>query len=406
MHQWMTGTGLLLTLAAMGWMGQEANGQGGLPAEPLEIGLDQPQMFCDDYLVENRFNRRILNAAVHHVLHRGTPHPDNPLLSAIKPWEQGKGINSASIVYDERDSTFKAWYTVSPSDKSRAVGVPGSIVCYAESSDGIQWERPALDTIEWDGEKTNIVITGEQSAAAFALIDVPAQFRRGRRFVAYQRDEKLELVSSDDGIHWREESEIFPPRQHGDGYLTVLYDETQDHFVTFLRNHMTNFHSWDERLRGNKATGSTRYISIITSDDLWAVWDDVPRAVLIPGRGDADLFYGMPSWRYGGVFWGFLQHYDGIGNDTETLEVELVTSRDGIHWNRLDGKPMLIPFGEEGAWDAGMVNVCPYVVEVGDEWWLYYQGYGTYHNRSADANGALGLLKFRKEGFISIRSDG
>jgi hypothetical protein len=45
------------------------------------------------------------------------------------------------------------------------------------------------------------------------------------------------------------------------------------------------------------------------------------------------------------------------------------------------------------------------VIEVGDEWRLYYNGWNGHH-RDLERQGVLGLARWRKEGFISVRADG
>jgi hypothetical protein len=108
----------------------------------------------------------------------------------------------------------------------------------------------------------------------------------------------------------------------------------------------------------------------------------------------------MPALRYGGIYWGFLQHFD---ENPQTIEIELVFSRDGLDWKRLPGHAKLITIGEEGTWDGGMVSTGDRILEVGDEWWLYYSGYSGYHD-ARDRKSAIGLLRFRKEGFASLRA--
>ncbi len=380
-----------------------------LPVDPIEVGLNQPQMFCDDHLVENRFSRRILNAAVPHVLHKGVPHPDNPLIVPDQPWEEWHGLAMASVLYDANDELFKMYYCTWRGEQGKTHGIPGNtFTSYAQSKDGIHWEKPALDHVPWgEHAQTNIVTVGTKRSHGFHVLDIPERMRKGKRFVAFHTNAGGELLTSDDGLEWEVAGQMFPFMS--DCWLTVLYDETRDEFVSYLRNTLINYHGWVEedvrRKIGRAETASTRLISRLTSPDLWAEWGDIPAAMLIPDAGDADLFYGMPTFRYGGVYWGFLQHYKLRSKNEDTIEVELVTSRDGLHWNRQHGKPMFLPRGGEGAWDMAMVSPADRVIEVGDEWWLYYTGIDGYHG-DKDFVGRIGVLKFRKEGFISIRSDG
>jgi hypothetical protein len=126
----------------------------------------------------------------------------------------------------------------------------------------------------------------------------------------------------------------------------------------------------------------------------------MPTSVLIPDRGDGMRFYGMPTFRYGGVYWGMLLH---LNENPQSVEVELAFSRNGIDWRRLPGHPRLIPIGKPGSWDSGMVFSGDRVIERDNQWWLYYAGHNGYHD-ATDRHACIGLLRFRKEGFVSIRA--
>jgi len=51
-----------------------------------------------------------------------------------------------------------------------------------------------------------------------------------------------------------------------------------------------------------------------------------------------------------------------------------------------------------------MVLTADRVIERNDKWWLYYYGCDGYHDAKYSVS-SIGLIKFRKEGFVSIRSD-
>lgn len=180
-----------------------------------------------------------------------------------------------------------------------------------------------------------------------------------------------------------------------DCYHTIVYDKSRGEFVSFLRNTLIFGDSVPECFRGN-----VRAISRLAGSDLWAQWDTMPTAVLIPDQGDATRFYRMSTFYYGGIYWGFLEQFD---EDPQSIEVELIFSRNGLDWQRLPGRPRIIPVGKPGTWDSGMVFPGDRVIEKDDQWWLYYSGHNGYHDQT-DRHGSIGVLKFRKEGFVSIRA--
>lgn len=128
----------------------------------------------------------------------------------------------------------------------------------------------------------------------------------------------------------------------------------------------------------------------------------MPTTVLLPDGVDGERFYAMPTIRYGGAYFGFLHH---LQQEKMSVEVELVTSRDGFRWDRDPRRNKLIPVGHDTDWDKGMVYAADRVIENGDEWWLYYSGHSDYHVADGGGWGSVGLLRFRKEGFVSVRAD-
>jgi hypothetical protein len=144
-----------------------------------------------------------------------------------------------------------------------------------------------------------------------------------------------------------------------------------------------------------------RRVARMTSKTLWTEWDVNPQTILVPDEADYEtgfkLYYGMPTRYHAGIYWGFLQHF----RLNDYIFTELVVSRDGMSFDRLPGRPKLIEFGPEGAWDDTMIFTSPWV-EVGDEWWLYYVGADGPHN-SVEKGLGVGLVTVRKEGLISVR---
>jgi len=362
------------------------------------IEINDPQLFVDDYLVGNRYNEEYISARVAHVLHRGTRLAE-PVFTKDKPWEL-HGVGCSSVLYDAYADLFRIYYG-------------GRIVCHAVSKDGLHWEKPLTEIVPWGSQKkTNILFRGQREAKLGQVLSARAdavrpngervrnigmlapENLRGHRFVAYYGDIEHYLATSEDGVHWEQrQQQILPNRV--DCHMTFVHDPAIGEYVIFYRNKII----YDDG-HGAWRKGNHRMITRLASPELWTLWDSLPDTVLIPDGDDAGRFYGMPTFRYGGVYFGMLQQF---GEDPQTLEVELVWSRDGFHWERAPGRPMLIPVGQDGAWDDGMVSAADRVIERGDEWWLYYNGYDGYHDERAESK--VGLIKFRKEGFVSIQSD-
>ena len=375
------------------------------------VRLNEPQMFVDDYLVENRYNEEFISARVGHVLMQPKRLPE-PVLTGNPDWPwDSRGIGYPSVVYDAEASRFRLYYQVWNANKGEP-GYPSQryIICYAESADGVHWEKPLMDIHPWGThERTNIVILGESEAHVPHVLvadaprggriqnlgAVPADCLRGHRFVMYYGDAKHYLATSEDGIHWQERQEMILDHRI-DCYHTIVYDEARKEFVTFFRNRRIF-----EAPKGDPKKGNTRMMARLSSPELWALWGAMPTTVLLPDRDDAGRFYGMPTFLYGGVYWGMLLQF---AETPQSIEVELVHSRDGFEWHHVPGRPRIIPIGQEGAWDDGMTFSGDRVIEHGNEWWLYYSAYDGFHD-VRDRQAGLGLLKFGKERLVAIQAD-
>ena len=378
------------------------------PVALREVRRGTPQLFVDDFLIENRFDRHFLSANVPHVAH--TPARGEPLVWPDKPWEAEQGCGYPGVVFDPQTQLFRLYYTIYHNINKGKSNYPDSyFLCYAQSADGLVWEKPNLGLFPWgDQTNTNIVLQGKREVhtanvhVASGDADrvknigiVPAQFLNGHRMVMYYCDAGHYLATSEDGIHWQEQAyQLIDHRI--DCFHNILYDEQRQEFVSFLRNKLI----FGGLRVAPDLQGNTRAISRLASRALWARWDSIPTSVLIPDQGDAKRFYSMSTFRYGDIYWGLLHHFD---ENPQTLEVELVFSRDGIDWQRLPDRPRLIPVGAPGRWDGGMIMAADRLIECGDEWRIYYSGADHYHD-AAPTPRAIGVARLRKEGFVSLRA--
>ncbi len=370
------------------------------------VGLGEPQMLADDHLIENRFDANMSSANVPHVYH--APHRrTEPVIVADKPWEQGFGLLYPGALYDPNVDRTRIYYTLNKTDPGPANYPVGRyFVALAESVDGFAFEKPEFGLHGWgDMTQTNIVMTGDNEAhtahvhvaggASTNPGTLPARFLKQHRYAMYFGDFGSWIATSEDGVHWHKDQQVIKNRI--DCYQTMSYDESQDELVSYVRNKLI-FGS--PRKFPEDHWGNTRAISHLSAPDWWRTWDQMPTSVLLPDAGDGHRFYGLPCFRYGGVSWGFLHH---LYEDPQTMDVELVFSRDGHDWKRAPREERLLPLGDDGCWDGGMILSSDRVVEAGDEWRIYYSGHPSPHD-TPDQLGSIGVAILRKEGFVSVRA--
>src|SRR5438552_15507877 len=104
----------------------------------------------------------------------------------------------------------------------------------------------------------------------------------------------------------------------------------------------------------------------------------------------------MIPFRYEGIYLGMLQVLDvsaahpvgetddsklklGAGGEDGLIHIQLTSSRDLIHWERVGDRQVFMSQGALSAWDAGTVYPSSPPIVVGDELWIYYGSEGTSH---------------------------
>jgi hypothetical protein len=363
-----------------------------LPTEPVDIGTT-PQFVFDNYIVDNFWAIKYKRESVGRVFHQPKKYAANPVI----PGEGGYAV----VEKDPQTGRFRMWYQTWVASGIKGKGGRYAIA-YAESQDGLSWDLPKLGLYEWKGSKeNNIVWTGLEGRRGSQVYfpDLPQEDKRGYRYIMlYGGNRGSHLIGSQDGIHWDKESDTTLTRMHSDTQNAIVYDPRRKEYVMFCRGK----HIYRAFPGDILETGESRRVSRMASPELWTLWEAEPQTILIPDERDEaegfNCFYGMPTHYHAGIYWGFLWPFK-MNTD---IHSELAWSRDGIQFHRLPSRPKLIERGPEGAWDDGMVFSGYRWVEMGNEWWMYYAGWDGPHGTPERTPG-IGLVKLRKEGFISMR---
>ncbi len=186
------------------------------------------QIFFDDLMLEQVQDVK----RVHHYPEKVG---DNALIEPDQPWEHVTrfSTNAWNVIRDPEDGLFKCWYEdyainfdktartwISETDGKICVDIHGSNwpsrLCYAQSTDGIHWEKPALGIVKENGYDTNIVLGGNNTGlihCPYVLLDVQEtdlskrfkltfEFRRVDGGNDMTGEGAFRCATSPDGIHW------------------------------------------------------------------------------------------------------------------------------------------------------------------------------------------------------------
>ena len=200
--------------------------------ETIDIG-DRRELFVDHYLIDKMDNVRL-------VLNR--PRDEGIAMKFDKPWE-GLFCGYCTLIKD--GDLYRVYYRGRPT-----VGKDGDeneVYCYAESKDGIHWEKPEFDQFEVMGHKTNNVVFANAAPLTHnfsPLLDtrpgVPAE-QRYKALAGTMTSGLVALVSAD-GIHWkrlREEpvitQEMVPFKYMFDSQNLAFWSETEEKYISYFR---------------------------------------------------------------------------------------------------------------------------------------------------------------------------
>ena len=355
-------------------------------------------LLVDDLEVEARFG-------LHHLLARPERRTPDPVLEADRPWEGTAAGLWASVLFDADRQRYRMWYRSFHDKRPRN---DRNFLNYAESDDGVAWEKPELGQIEFDGAATNIVYRpgGEdlRSMECHGVLiddDGPEASRyklpAWHGFTDKARD-GLYALTSPDGLAWHRSDEPVLPLA-GDRHA-ALWDEERGEFVVYTRPPRFRSQRKPREIAAAEAGLPYKRIVARTTSRDFEHWSDF---VTVLRNDDSDVpghqFYSISPIRYGNRYLAFVDVYD---TDYERMWVTLASSLDGIHWERhLRHRPFL-DLGPEGSWEDYWINITnnPPVRE-GDKLRFWYMGRWQAHGLSY-RTGAMGSFLIGVDRFCGL----
>ena len=298
-------------------------------------------------------------------------------------------------------------------------------IAYAESQDGLAWEKPELGVVDFQGSRANNLTN---AALHLASVIPPSEADRrrvlGRRPRArlrrpaaagagYATERRVRLalarrlrVASARARRrsGRRGAMTHRPMGAGSDVNAIVPDPARGRYLASSKLHVP-VHGFHRRAFAVRTSTDLRTWSaprpVLAADEL----DDERARAL--GAHHAD-FYGLTFHPYPDFIVGFLWLFYmtpaapesawpanrrplfGWSRHGRMAEVQTVFSYDGEYWIRPPGRPAFIAAGDR-TWDGGNVATAVLPVAVGDELFHYYGGGPVYH-------GAFGeRVSFRPE---------
>jgi len=286
---------------------------------------------------------------VRQVLHQ--PHRREVAIKPEHPWEKF-GV-SYMVAFKDGDR-FRAWYRVDANDFN--TGRRRAMTAYAESDDGVHWRKPMLGIIEFNGSRQNNLVWAGGPGNLAPFRDDNPHCKPAERYKAVARSADLYTLVSPDGLRWKlsPTKPTFTDRPF-DSHNIAFWDEQTRQYVVYTRGIRKDGplgRGMDSRFRSG-----VRWVRRSTSKD-FVEW--TPLKPIQTGDAPREEFYTNATIRYSRApdfllmfpsrFASAREPMPGWKHGKGVNDIALLSSRDGIHFDRTFMEAFIRPGLDPGNW--------------------------------------------------------
>ena len=337
-----------------------------------------------------------------------TPHirPD-PLVEIENPWETSYTLHTTIM---EAEGCYRLYYTcynqLSSDSKSEAQQNQYSyFLCYAESVDGINWNKPNIGKVNWRGSSDNNIVYGMDrslgrpvpTATVFKDNNAPDK----EKYKIIHRGERKDGTrcvfgaTSPDGLDWTAIEKPLIPDYFTDSQIVASFDERIGKYRGYFRG-------WTKETRGSYH--GRRTIAYAETEDFtnWPIPETIVTTDAYDHPGTDIYTNGFAEWPDTDAYLMFPGFYH---REIDIPQIHLMTSRNGINWERhtrdpiiggigpgLSRDPRLDPTGGFYA-GAGIISTRP------DESSISIIPCRRSHNNNRNGTGEGDIIESHQQGF-------
>ncbi len=399
----------------------------------------------DDHCIPARSNLEL-------TMKQAEKYPHNPVLErgASKEPDAREAIIYGSVRYIK--GKFRMWYLAQPKLEweREAVypiswGIPRSIA-YAESNDGIHWEKPNLGLVKFRGSKDNNLVLIEPeghplsaSADYCCVLYDPEDPDKCYKmvYIAYLKakdylgDEYREILNkypqgdstilpmmacatSQDGLRWKLVHKTVPIKEMFE--VAGLYKFNNKYYVEGQQvppwvwlpdgkdtgRVMVSFESKDFI-----TWSKSKVLSFVRYKQKSYPMENYP----FLGNNGEQVHMGAGIWNRGNVLLGVYGQFHGSGTVEDSriawdktlencrIDLGLIVSNDGLHFREPLPNFVLVPRGQEDQWDSLALTQGHAFENVNDKTYIWYGQWDNTEEHRIDKPQAIGLAILRRDGF-------
>ncbi len=333
-----------------------------------------------------------------------------PLVRPEHPWESY--INAYSTLFED-EGRYRLYYECYYVGERDAGSDFDAMMAYAESTDGVNWVKPRIGAIRFNGSADNNLVygldlslgRGTHGGTVFKDPNAPSD-QRYKLVHTGREDGRLCVFGavSPDGLRWKALERPLITDYVSDTQTVMRFDLEKGRYVGYFRG-------WKG---GEPGRWHGRRTIAYAESDRFESWP-VPQTIVAPDvndNPDTDIYTNSYT-RWPGAADAHLMFPAFYQRASDVLEVHLMTSRDGLHWERPTRQP-IIPGGEPGSnWEGGVYAGCGLVSMQPGEWSLPIGPKWHTHNQALfperlpstpPDRGYLCRAIWRQDGFTSLEA--
>lgn len=364
------------------------------------------ELFLDDEMISYTRNMR-------RELHQARKYEHNPIITNEYPWEGTHVTLYGSVLADESRGVLRMWYNAYGEKYYEQ-----QTLAYAESEDGIHWDKPMMDYVSWEGyKKTNILMGPDPNLHGPCVILNPDQTDPSRRFLllfdSYARYHPevsdnpaawraCYAAESPDGFRWSPSQGRLAFAGKADSGQCVVWEPLAGKFRAYARNHSKDING-----------SCNRIFRLVESTDFihWETPTELFRPDELDGEPDRQLQQ-IAVTRFDGLYVGLLGLFrrsqcfrdspTHIHEGDQLDEIQLITSRDGVRFTRVADRAVFLPKSQPPQWGTGGQRMASQMVLHKDKVLVYYGSRGQDASGVLDKPLQIGLATIPRDQFVSM----
>ncbi len=334
--------------------------------------------------------------------------PAQHRLETLRPGAPGAPdagrVQVNSVSSDPEAQCYRLWYTAFP-EFTGDLEFP-SHLAYAESHDGIHWEKPDLGLVEYHGDRHNNLLPGipelcnicsvfrdddgtylaalsKIGCLSADMVDDPVL---RSQCDACKMEAVMGIIRSSDGLHWHYDGNLHWPMIR-EKIEAPRLSKVGDHYLL----------SGQQMRPWCAADVFERMVTFFVSDDL-IHWEK--RSGFYQAKNHVQSHIGIAViGTFGNTTLGLSgRFYDAPELPDMAMEVDLVRSHSLLDWAQVAPERAFLRRGPVGAWNGGAILQAQGYIEIGDEMLIYFSG-STTGNCPVNNHTSPGYAKIKRHRF-------